>query len=108
MLRELIVGKRDKAELIVLVDGEQRSLPLDSLSALKDIWVTPLSEEELYFRFQRLQQEWKWRMDAWQTNQYLEATINSVPNLIWYKDKNGIHEKVNDSFCKTVKRPRSR
>lgn len=104
MLRELIVGKRDKAELIVLVDGEQRSLPLDSLSALKDIWVTPLSEEELYFRFQRLQQEWKWRMDAWQTNQYLEATINSVPNLIWYKDKNGIHEKVNDSFCKTVKK----
>ena len=25
-----------------------------------------------------------------------------MPNLIWFKDKDGIHEKVNDSFCKTV------
>ncbi len=40
--------------------------------------------------------------DFWQTSHYLESTINSVPNLIWYKDKTGIHEKVNDSFCKTV------
>ncbi|MCI8896801.1 MAG: response regulator, partial [Lachnospiraceae bacterium] len=30
------------------------------------------------------------------------ATINNVPNLIWYKDKDGVHEKVNDSFCRTV------
>lgn len=40
--------------------------------------------------------------DFWQTNQYFEATINNNPNLIWYKDKDGIHKKVNDSFCKTV------
>ena len=40
--------------------------------------------------------------DFWETSHYLEATINNVPNLIWYKDKNGIHEKVNDSFCRTV------
>lgn len=32
----------------------------------------------------------------------LEAAINSTPNLIWYKTKDGIHEKVNDSFCETV------
>ncbi len=25
-----------------------------------------------------------------------------MPNLVWYKDKNGIHEKVNDSFCQAV------
>ena len=24
------------------------------------------------------------------------------PSLIWYKDKDGVHEKVNDSFCRTV------
>ncbi|MDE7276133.1 MAG: PAS domain-containing protein, partial [Lachnospiraceae bacterium] len=28
--------------------------------------------------------------------------INNIPNLIWYKDKDGVHEKVNDSFCETV------
>ena len=40
--------------------------------------------------------------DAWQPSQYLEAAINSIPSLIWYKTKDGIHEKVNDSFCRTV------
>ena len=40
--------------------------------------------------------------DFWQTSHYLEAAINNSPNLIWYKDKNGIHKKVNDSFCRTV------
>ncbi len=40
--------------------------------------------------------------DFWQTGQYFDATINHIPNLIWYKDKAGIHEKVNDSFCRTV------
>ena len=68
------------------------------------MWHTPLSQAELRFRFQRLQQAWKQEKDFWQTSQYLDATINSVPNLVWYKDKNGIHEKVNDSFCSTVKK----
>lgn len=40
--------------------------------------------------------------DFWETSHFLEATINNVPNLIWYKDKDGVHEKVNDSFCQTV------
>ena len=25
-----------------------------------------------------------------------------MPNLVWYKTKDGVHEKVNDSFCQTV------
>lgn len=45
--------------------------------------------------------------DYWQTSHYLESTINNTPSLIWYKDKNGIHEKVNDSFCTTVGKTKS-
>lgn len=40
--------------------------------------------------------------DSWETSQYLEATINSIPSLVWYKSKDGIHHKVNDAFCATV------
>ena len=39
------------------------------------------------------------RTDLWMAEQYLETTINSIPGLIWYKDKEGIHRKVNNSFC---------
>ena len=92
--------KKPGAELIALADKEQAGL-LD-LSLLQDIWTLPLTERELRFHFLRWQQACKISKDLWQANHFLEATINSVPNLIWYKTKDGIHEKVNDSFCRTV------
>lgn len=67
-----------------------------------DIWRLPMSEEELRFRFLRWQRLYKKDKDFWQTRNYLDATINNVPHLIWYKDKEGVHEKVNASFCRAV------
>ncbi len=98
----LIQAKPRKAELILLADKEQISVLADELKEMKDVWMNPISEEEIRFRFFRWQQTFKMSKDFWQTSHYLETTINHVPNLIWYKDKKGIHEKVNDSFCKTV------
>lgn len=109
-VKTLLSSKRHDAELIVLADKEQFSilndLP-DCLPEIYDIWTFPMSDAELSFRFTRWQQHYKMRKDFWQTNQYLEATINSVPNLIWYKTKDGIHEKVNDSFCITVNKTKA-
>ncbi|MDE6054529.1 MAG: PAS domain S-box protein, partial [Lachnospiraceae bacterium] len=109
-LQILLSDKRTDAELIVLTEKEQfsvlTSLP-GCLSAIYDIWTLPLSDEELQFHFSKWQKHYKIRKDFWQTNQYLEATINSVPNLIWYKTKDGIHEKVNDSFCSTVNKTKT-
>ena len=66
----------------------------------EDIWTLPMSDEEIRFSFLKWQESCKTRKDFWGTSQYLESTINYVPNLVWYKDKNGIHEKVNDSNSK--------
>lgn len=101
-LQTLLSCKRERSELILLADKEQIPLLTSFLTEINDIWITPLSEEEIRFRFLRWQQTCKMSKDFWQTNQYFEATINNIPNLIWYKDKEGIHEKVNDSFCRTV------
>ena len=90
--------------IILLASREQMRL-LGSDPALKDItdiWITPMSDEELRFRFLRWQQTFKMSKDFWETSHFLEATINNVPNLIWYKDKDGVHEKVNNSFCQAV------
>lgn len=109
-VQTLLSCKRHDAELIVLADKEQFAAltsQQEHLSAIYDIWTLPLSDEELDFHFTRWQQHYKMRKDYWQTNQYLEATINSVPNLIWYKTKDGVHEKVNDSFCITVNKTKT-
>ncbi len=98
----LIMAKQEKAELVMLMDIGQKSLLPKDLSKVKDLWIAPMSEEEVKFRFLRWQQSCKMGKDFWQTSHYLETALNSVPNLVWYKDKNGIHKKVNDSFCRTV------
>ena len=105
-LRTICSGKRDNAELVLLAEKEQLPLPEDALEQVSDIWSLPLSEQELRFRFSRLQRLCKERLDAWEIRQYLEAAMDSVPNLVWYKDKNGIHERVNKSFCQTVNKTR--
>ena len=100
-LAALRAGKRPEAELILLADGFP-SLAGADLTAVQDIWPASMSREELRFRFGRWQRDCKARKDLWQASSFLESTINSVPNLIWYKTKDGVHEKVNDSFCETV------
>ncbi|MCM1118561.1 MAG: response regulator [bacterium] len=101
-LARLISWKDPEAELIVLIDRAKMETLGQYLSQVKDAWILPLSEDELRFRFLRWQQAYKLRLDYWEASQFLEITANSVPNLIWYKDKDGVHVKVNDSFCATV------
>ena len=103
-LQILLQNRGEKTQIIILADKKQlQMLCADSaLSDITDIWITPMSDEEIRFRFLRWQQTCKMSKDFWQTSHYLEATINNIPNLIWYKDKDGVHEKVNDSFCRTV------
>ncbi len=93
----LLAGMPEDAELILLT-GQTDWLPEEAA----ELWRLPLSPQEARYRFARWQQRCKERKDSWQTSQFLEAAINSTPNLIWYKTKDGIHEKVNDSFCETV------
>lgn len=69
---------------------------------IADLWIAPLSAAEASWRFNHWQRACKRYADSWETNQYLEATINSIPSLVWYKSKDGIHHKVNDAFCATV------
>lgn len=99
----LVFEKKKEAEVILFGDDEQlKLLSISRLSGITDIWKLPMTEEELKFRFGRWQENYKTEKDFWQIRNYLDETINNVPHLIWYKDKDGVHEKVNKSFCKAV------
>lgn len=103
MLQFLISYKNEASEIILLADKEQTEQLVDEdLSKVTDIWIMPLSEKEIRFRFYKWQQTCKMSKDYWQTKLYLDTTINSVEHMIWYKDKAGAHMKVNDYFCNVV------
>lgn len=98
----LTVGKKKDADLILLTDRAQTPSSEILTEDIFDIWPLPMTAEEACFRFQKWLRTCKMKTELREARHYLDATINSVPNLIWYKDKDGVHEKVNDSFCKTV------
>ena len=102
LLPVLISKKKVSAELIVITEKDQIPLLSDNLEVIDDIWVIPMSESEIAFRVNKWHKAFKTSKDSWLSNQYLESAINSSPNLIWFKDKDGVHHKVNNSFCKTV------
>lgn len=100
----ILQNRRDGVPVILLADKKQMQLLCaePALKDITDIWIHPMSDEELRFRFLRWQEAYKMGKDFWETGHFLETTINNVPNLIWYKDKAGVHEKVNNSFCQAV------
>ncbi|MDE8702025.1 ATP-binding protein [Adlercreutzia equolifaciens] len=102
LAEHLARAKSPEADLILIAGHDQVPELEEVLERLADLWMAPLTPAELLFHFHRWQKERKHQADAWETHQYLEATINSIPSLVWYKSDDGIHHKVNDAFCATV------
>ena len=98
----LLAARKPGADLVLIAPNDLAAAAEPFLGQLTDLWADPLSPATLAFHFARWQRARKDAADAWETAQYLEATINSIPCLIWYKTADGVHEKVNDSFCETV------
>jgi len=94
------------ARLIAIAPRGLDGLWDEAPSALDDVWEADISEGEVRFRFSRWQRARGVDAELWCQRQYLDAAINTSPDMIWFKDKNGIHWKVNDSFCKAVNKPR--
>lgn len=88
--------------LILLINREQLSVVTEFNSRISDIWVMPMDKAEMEFRVLKWQKDYKEKADLMEKSIFLDAAINSTPNLVWFKSRDGIHEKVNDSFCSTV------
>ena len=102
LLSQVLSNKKETSQLIVLTNQEGIISLGENIWKIKDIWLIPMLEQEIEFRFRRWQESYKLSKDFWQSTQYLEAAIDTTPNLVWFKNKDGVHEKVNNSFCNIV------
>ena len=105
-LRTLTAGMKKGAQLILLADREETAGLADLLSHACDLWFTPMPEWEIRFRFQNWQRSYKQSKELWQNGQFLETSIDSTPQLIWFKSRDGVYEKVNSAFCRAVGKER--
>lgn len=69
---------------------------------LLDVWPKVESPETRKLRVEKLLKNLQTRFDAWHYKNLLTTMIDSVPELIWFKDSIGAHMMVNQEFCKTV------
>ena len=75
------------------ITGEQKD-------AADEIWLESANLDDFYFeKALNLIAE---RKEAWLQKTWLQTTINSSPDMIWFKDMNGLHLEVNDAFCEVV------
>lgn len=73
-----------------------------------DIWFSPLSEIEILFRIEKIIDGVKLKKDKNLAENYLNTLINSIPDMVWFKDNAGIHLKVNDAFCNIIGKSREK
>lgn len=71
-LQSLLSCKKESAQLILLADLERFNLTADQLSQVTDLWVMPMTEDELRFHFLRWQQTCKLRRDRDALNRALD------------------------------------
>ena len=94
----------------VLVCCAPPDMPPDRRVALLDcadeIWWTPLSPGHVRRRFADILHRLDERRQLHYTRLCMEAVIDASPDLIWCKDVQGAHLKVNNAFCKAVGKTR--
>ena len=94
---------------VLLAEGsELKDVSADLLDGADDIFVMPdgmrYDPALLTAHFRRLVNTMKNESDARKARIYFETSIDSIPDLVWFKDSVGAHLIVNDSFCKLVEK----
>lgn len=92
---------REDFHMILLADGLEK-FP----AGVSDVWPRGESDEMLSHRIELLLGGLGDHFEAWLYKTYLMATIDSMPDLVWYKDKAGLHWLVNNRFEDTVHKTR--
>lgn len=68
----------------------------------EDVWIKPYGEAFVIARMEHLLNKIKIEKDLWITQNYLDTAMDSIPDLVWFKDIRGSHLKVNRAFCEAV------
>lgn len=65
-------------------------------------WVAPMTDKVLALHLAQLAKYNRVVEERDIDRMYLDTLIDSVPDLIWFKDLKGAHLKVNEAFCRAV------
>lgn len=92
----------DENTEVILCAGAEELAAAPGDRAYADLWVRPVPAFLPARRMETLLRTYWQRFEGALAMHCLDTTINSIPDLVWFKDIRGSHEKVNDAFCRAV------
>jgi diguanylate cyclase (GGDEF)-like protein/PAS domain S-box-containing protein len=106
-LEKIFLAKNDQAAVIGCFTPDNYSILTDNYHLFDQVWIQPFSKNKVCTSFGRIVKRFKEQQDSVLNLQYLDTLIDSLPDLIWFKDARGSHIKVNDSFCRAVNKTKA-
>lgn len=99
----LVVLRATPEEMQALHDG----LDAQDMTGIDDVWSSTASVAETALRFRALTDRHVRHQRNYFYDQALHAAINNLPFLVWFKNAQRTHLKVNDAFCECVGKEKS-
>jgi diguanylate cyclase (GGDEF)-like protein/PAS domain S-box-containing protein len=101
-IREIHGLKESGSIFVVCADMHDFGMCSGNYEYYDELWAKPLDADKITFLFGRIVSRIKKDEDSCLTEKYLDTLIDSLPDLIWFKDARGAHLRVNKSFCEAV------
>ena len=101
------LAQENPAAQLLLLAAADVAIDEAILARAADIWRLPLDVAALRFHFSRWQESFRQAKELERAEFFLDAVLDASPNMIWFRNKNGVHELVNASFCRTLGKSRA-
>ncbi|ACU90214.1 sensor domain-containing diguanylate cyclase [Desulfomicrobium baculatum] len=102
MIRKIYDAKKSESIFVVCSNFQDFRVCSENYKYFDELWTGPLDAEKIAFLFGKIVSRIKKNEDSCLTEKYLDTLIDSLPDLIWFKDARGAHLRVNKSFCEAV------
>ena len=106
-LGDIFLAKEENAVVIGCFSTDNFTALADNYHLFKQVWVKPFTQNKVCASFSRILKHIKEQEDLILNRRYLDTLIDSLPDLIWFKDARGSHVKVNNSFCRAVNKTKA-
>ncbi len=106
-LEKVLAAKDEQAVVVGCFSAESFQVLADNYPLFDHIWIKPFVEDNIRSSFTGIQKHLKEKEDSVLTQKYLDTIIDSLPDLVWFKDAKGAHLKVNKSFCRAVNKSKA-
>ncbi len=97
-IQTILDNKAEYTKIVLLNDDSSNEFQKELLAF--DLW--NLNGIELLHHISNLKQEMLVKLDLELRENQLYTLMDSMPDLVWYKDVDGLHIDVNDAFCYAI------